>query len=100
VPYTPKRMATEPSFYLMIPMTGPRGEFEIHYGEVPEEKEITTLAPPVLPQRSPLERAQQLQALLNIGEVGSRAELARLLGCPRAAVTKALRPLAVARAGP
>jgi hypothetical protein len=100
VPLMPRRLAIDLSSYLLIPTPRPCGEFEIHYGEVSEEREIAAVALPVLPQRSPMERAQQLQSLLDIGEVGSRAELTRLLGCPRAAVTKALPPLAVTRAGP
>ena len=94
-PALPKRTAVELSFYLLIPTSGPRGQFEISYGEPPQREASLPPAPsPLLPKLCPLERARQLQSLMDTGRVGSRAELARLLGISRAAVTQALRPLA------
>jgi DNA invertase Pin-like site-specific DNA recombinase len=70
-------------------------EFRLHYGSPPESPPglITLSSREGPPQESPVERALRLQAMLESGEVQSRAALARLLGVSRAAVTKALRRL-------
>lgn len=47
-------------------------------------------APLRLPKEAPVQRARRFQAMLDNGEARNRAEVARLLGCSRAWVTKVL----------
>lgn len=70
-------------------------EFMLHVGAPPDS------IPGVIPQRqaksqeTPEQRALRLQKMLQSGEVGSRAALARKLGLSPSAITKALRRLQV-----
>jgi hypothetical protein len=53
------------------------------------ELTVEAPSPPVAPEARP-DRAVLFQAMLDTGQASSRAELARLLGCSRAWVTRAL----------
>ena len=67
------------------------GDGLLHRGE---EDQGEGVPPPAAVRRreGPLERAQRFQSMVE--ELGSRAAVARRLGCSRAWVTKAMRPLA------
>jgi site-specific DNA recombinase len=71
-------------------------EFVLHQGVPSETPSAVILAPPAKPQETPEQRALRFQRMLDAGEVGSRAELARRLGVARSWVTQVLQHLPAA----
>jgi DNA-binding transcriptional regulator YdaS (Cro superfamily) len=71
-------------------------EFVLHHGVPSETPSAVIPAPPAKPQETPAERALRFQRMLDAGEVGSRAELARRLGVARSWVTQVLQHLPAA----
>lgn len=67
-------------------------EFVLHHG-VPSETPAEVTPAPAVIHETPEERALRFQRMLDLGEVGSRAELARRLGVARSWVTQVLQHL-------
>jgi len=70
-------------------------EFVLHVGAPPDSIPGVIAQRQSKSQETPEQRALRLQKMLQSGEVGSRAELARKLGLSPSAITKALRRLPV-----
>jgi hypothetical protein len=85
------RPIIELAFYIE-PHFGPNGRPERH-GYAHAFTEDALSPPPGSQKETPPERASRFQAMLDSGEARSRADLARLLGCSRAWVTKVLSTL-------
>ncbi|MEN6547036.1 MAG: hypothetical protein ABFE07_13450 [Armatimonadia bacterium] len=71
-------------------------EFVLHHGVPSETPSAVIPAALAKPQETPHERALRFQRMLEAGEVGSRAELARRLGVARSWVTQVLQHLPAA----